>query len=148
MSEPDPTAPAARRPLAVLQVMGCRLNHAEAARIRGALEAAGWTVRTGGSPKGADAYLLHSCAVTGAAQTEALRHVRAARRAGVPEIVASGCAANVAAGALREAGATRAVSRLDPAPPVPAPDRRQRKASPAFPAPLASAPWRIAAPAA
>ena len=37
MPEPDFPAPSARRPLAVLQVMGCRLNHAEAARIRGAL---------------------------------------------------------------------------------------------------------------
>ena len=138
MPEPDFPAPSARRPLAVLQVMGCRLNHAEAARIRGALEAAGWTVRTGGSPKGADAYLLHSCAVTGAAQTEALRHVRAARRAGVPEIVASGCAANVAAGALREAGATRVVSRLDPAPPVPAPDRAGDLAAAALRAPGAA----------
>ena len=66
--------------------MGCRLNAAEGARIRGALEAAGWEVREDGSPgeAPADAFVLHSCAVTGAAQAEALRRVRAAKRAGIP----------------------------------------------------------------
>lgn len=135
----------------LLHVMGCRLNAAEGARIRGALEAAGWTVVEDGAtstqPRGtgcssvtsgaaggsgdptaatdnggaaapaggmppADAFVLHSCAVTGAAQAEALRRVRAARRAGIPEIVVAGCVANVAPEAeLREAGATGVVSR-------------------------------------
>ena len=94
--------------------MGCRLNAAEGARIRGALEAAGWEVREDGSPgeAPADAFVLHSCAVTGAAQAEALRRVRAAKRAGIPEIVVAGCVANVAPEAeLRGAGATGVVSR-------------------------------------
>ena len=119
----------------LLHVMGCRLNAAEGARIRGALEAARWTVAEDGAtsaqPRGtgcssvtsgaaggsgvptaatdnggaaapaggmppADAFVLHSCAVTGAAQAEALRRVRAAKRAGIPEIVVAGCVANVA----------------------------------------------------
>ena len=110
-----PPAPPAPAPVAALHAMGCRLNHAEAARVRGALEAAGWTVRDGASPAGADAFLLHTCAVTGAAQAEALRRLRAARRAGVPRIVVSGCVANVAdAAVLRRAGATDVVSRHDP----------------------------------
>ena len=100
--------------IAVLHVMGCRLNAAEGARIRGALEAAGWDVREEGGT--ADAFVLHSCAVTGAAQNEALRRLRAAKRAGIPEIVVSGCVASVAGEAeLCEAGATGVVSRRTPA---------------------------------
>ena len=104
---------------AVLHVMGCRLNAAEGARIRGALEAAGWEVRESGAPpSGADAFVLHTCAVTATAQAEALRRLRAARRAGVPRIVVSGCAANVASEAeLRSAGATDVVARGAPAAP-------------------------------
>lgn len=101
----------------VLQIMGCRLNHAEGAAIRAALEEAGHEVAVGGDPAGADAFVLHTCAVTAAAQTEALRHLRAARRAGVPHAVVSGCAANVAdAAALRGAGADEIVARRGPAP--------------------------------
>ena len=105
---------------AVLHVMGCRLNAAEGARIRGALEGAGWEVRESSAPPaaGADAFVLHTCAVTATAQAEALRRLRAARRAGVPQIVVSGCAANVASDAeLREAGATDVVARGAPAAP-------------------------------
>lgn len=97
--------------------MGCRLNHAEGAAIRAALEAAGHSVANGGDPAGADAFVLHTCAVTAAAQTEALRHLRAARRAGVPHVVVCGCTANVAdRAALREAGADEIVSRSGPPP--------------------------------
>lgn len=98
----------------LLHVMGCRLNAAEGARIRGALEAAGWEVREDGAPGAASAgaFVLHTCAVTGAAQSEAMRRIRAAKRAGVPEIVVAGCVANVAAEEeLRAAGATAVVSR-------------------------------------
>lgn len=97
--------------------MGCRLNHAEGAAIRGALAAAGHEVSVGGDPAGADALVLHTCAVTAAAQAEAMRRLRGARRAGVPHVVASGCAASVAdPAALREAGADEIVSRQGPPP--------------------------------
>lgn len=112
----------AARPLAALCTMGCRLNHAESARIAGALEAAGWEVRAGGGapPPDADAYLLHSCAVTAEAEKEALRRVRAAARAAIPIVAVSGCAASVARPeAWRDAGATLVLSRR--APPVPEP---------------------------
>ena len=61
--------------------MGCRLNHAEAAKIAGALEAIGWDVLESGEtpPRRAGAYVLHSCAVTAEAGREALRRVRAGR---------------------------------------------------------------------
>ena len=66
----------------VLQTMGCRLNHAEAAAIRGVLESAGTAVLPTVHPAAGCGYVLHTCAVTAAAQTEALRHLRSARRAG------------------------------------------------------------------
>lgn len=97
--------------------MGCRLNHAEGAAIRGALEEAGHEVVVGALAKGSapDAFLLHSCAVTGSAQTEALRHLRGARRAGVPLVLVSGCVANVEEPtALRAAGADCAVVHAGP----------------------------------
>lgn len=97
--------------------MGCRLNHAEGAAIRAALEEAGHSVEVGGDAAGADALVLHTCAVTAAAQTEAMRHLRAARRAGVANVVVSGCTANVAdAAALRAAGADEIVARRGPPP--------------------------------
>ncbi len=97
--------------------MGCRLNHAEGAAIRAALEEAGHAVEVGGDPAGADAFVLHTCAVTAAAQTEAMRHLRAARRSGAAHVVVSGCTANVAdAAALREAGADEIVARGGPPP--------------------------------
>ena len=120
----------------VLRIMGCRLNHAEGAAIRAALEEAGHAVDVGGDPAGADAFVLHTCAVTAAAQTEAMRHLRAARRAGVPHVVVSGCTANVAeTAALREAGADEIVARGGPQPGGPvaplwrAPARARRPSS-------------------
>ena len=96
----------------VLQTMGCRLNHAEAAAIRGVLESAGTAVLPTVHPAAGCGYVLHTCAVTAAAQTEALRHLRSARRAGARPIVVSGCTANVTEPALLfEAGADVAVIR-------------------------------------
>lgn len=105
---------------AVVYAMGCRLNHAEAAKIAGALHALGWETRQSGAPPppGTEAYILHSCAVTGEAVREAVRRVRAAARAGIPFVAVSGCAASVEGDALRAAGATHVFSRLAP-PPVP-----------------------------
>lgn len=103
--------------------MGCRLNHAEAARIAGALGEAGWRVEScSAPPAGAVAWLLHSCAVTAEAEKEALRRVRAAARAGVPLVAVCGCAASVVPEETwREAGATLVLSRRAPALPPPPP---------------------------
>ncbi len=98
----------------VLQIMGCRLNHAEGAAVRGALSELGHSVFSRGDAGAgsADAFVLHTCAVTGAAQTEALRLLRGARRAGLRDIVVSGCTANVeTAVRLFDAGATAVVAR-------------------------------------
>ena len=107
-------------------VMGCRLNHAEAERVRAAFALAGWRVLGGSSPSESatasqvDVFHLHTCAVTARAQSEAVRRVRAAKRAGAGRIVVSGCVANLPAAAapLRAAGATDVVSRLDAPPQV------------------------------
>lgn len=98
----------------VLQIMGCRLNHAEGAAARGALSALGHTVLSRGDEGAcaADAFVLHTCAVTGAAQTEALRLLRGAKRAGIRDIVVSGCTANVETNEkLFAAGAAAVVAR-------------------------------------
>ena len=102
---------------ALLHVMGCRLNHAEAASIAGALESAGWRVATDGDLQSGrfSLYVLHSCAVTGEATKEALRRVRSAARAGVSDIIVSGCAASVEEKSIRQAGATVVLSRRAPA---------------------------------
>ena len=110
--------------------MGCRLNHAEAARIAGALGEAGWRVEScSAPPPGAAAWLLHSCAVTAEAEKEALRRVRAAARAGVPLVAVCGCAASVVPEEeWRRAGATLVLSRRAPALPPPPPDAGPERA--------------------
>lgn len=96
-----------------MMVMGCRLNHAEAASIRGILEPEG-LVREESKPQKGMPYLLHTCAVTAVAQTEALRHLRSAKRAGATPILVSGCAANVTEPErLFEAGADAIVYRVE-----------------------------------
>ena len=96
-----------------LTVMGCRLNHAEAAAIRGVLESEGF-VREESKPRKGVPYLLHTCAVTAVAQTEALRHLRSAKRAGAMPVLVSGCAANVTEPErLFEAGADAIIYRVE-----------------------------------
>ena len=110
--------------------MGCRLNHAEEARIAGALAGAGWRVEACSSPPpGAAAFLLHSCAVTAEAEKESLRRVRSASRAGVPVVAVCGCAASVVPEEKwREAGATLVLSRRAPPPPPPPPGASPERA--------------------
>lgn len=86
-----------------IKIMGCRLNHAEAATIAGALEYEGHDV-VGGNEM-CDALVLHTCAVTGTAQREAMRLARSAKRDGVGCVVMSGCTAGITdADRLFEAG--------------------------------------------
>lgn len=86
-----------------IKTMGCRLNHAEAATMAGALEYEGHEV-VGGNET-CEALVLHTCAVTGSAQREAMRLARSAKRAGVGCVVMSGCTASIAdAERLFEAG--------------------------------------------
>jgi threonylcarbamoyladenosine tRNA methylthiotransferase MtaB len=72
--------------------VGCRLNQAETARIRGQLEQAGYrTVRFGAA---CDVCVIHGCAVTARAFKDTRLAARAAARlAPKPLIVVAGCAA-------------------------------------------------------
>lgn len=86
-----------------IKIMGCRLNHAEAATLAGALEYEGFDVVDGAAE--CDALIVHTCTVTAAAQSESLRLARSARRRGVGSIVMSGCTTSVvAAEKILEAG--------------------------------------------
>ncbi len=76
-----------------LKIMGCRLNHAEAATIAGALEYEGFEIVDGAGK--CDALVLHTCTVTAAAQRESLRLARSAKRAGAGCVVMSGCTPGV-----------------------------------------------------
>jgi len=76
-----------------IKTMGCRLNHAEAATISGALEYEGFDVVDGDAP--CDMLILHTCVITAAAQSQAMRLVRSAKRHGVGCVVLSGCATSI-----------------------------------------------------
>ena len=81
------------KPRIAVKTMGCRLNHAESASIRGLLCAGGFAPSD--SFEGAHGAVIHTCAVTGTAQREAHRLVRTARRHCPGPVVVSGCAATV-----------------------------------------------------
>lgn len=76
-----------------IKTMGCRLNHAESATIAGALEYEGFDVVSGDAF--CDVFVLHTCVITAAAQTQALRLVRSAKRNGVGCVVLTGCATSI-----------------------------------------------------
>jgi len=93
-----------------IKTMGCRVNHAEAAVLAGALEYEGFQVVTDGHP--CEALVLHSCVITAEAQRETLRLVRAARRRGVEWVLVSGCATSIIdCAALFEAGVDGVVDK-------------------------------------
>ncbi len=113
------------------RTVGCRLNQAETAELAAACREAGWQVVADRAP--CDVLVVHSCAVTAAAQRDSLRLLRqAARRARPPRVVLCGCLAElpaaVSAGAdllLRQADKFDLPARLaalfgDPPPAVPA----------------------------
>lgn len=98
------------------KTLGCRLNQAETAAFAGGLEAFGFSLsdREDGP---CDVHVVHTCAITHAAEVEALRAVRHARRALGPAVllVAAGCAVELpgAEDAFRDAGADLVVRRAD-----------------------------------
>ncbi len=73
--------------------MGCRLNHAEAATIAGALEYEGFEVVR--DTQKYDALILHTCTITASAQSQSLRLARSAKRQGVGCVVMSGCTTSI-----------------------------------------------------
>lgn len=99
-----------------IKTLGCRLNQAESATMAGGLERLGFTLADDDSVP-CDVYVLHTCAITHAAELEAVRLMRHARRALGPSafLVATGCAVEVpgAADAFRDAGADLVVRQCD-----------------------------------
>lgn len=78
-----------------LKAFGCKVNQCEVQQMRRKLVAAGWSVVPFGAE--ADAYVVHTCAVTATACGKSRRALRAAaRRNPSAFIVASGCYAEVA----------------------------------------------------
>jgi threonylcarbamoyladenosine tRNA methylthiotransferase MtaB len=95
------------------KTFGCRLNRAETVAFEAAFAAAGVACVRFGAP--ADVVVLHTCAVTQAAEDECLKLLRTLRR-NQPSVflVMAGCAVEaVAAETLRAAGADLVVARGD-----------------------------------
>ncbi len=76
-----------------IKIMGCRLNHAEAATIAGALEYEGFEVVRG--EEICDVLILHTCTVTAKAQRESLRLARSAKHHGIGYVLISGCTTSI-----------------------------------------------------
>jgi len=79
-----------QRPRIVIKTYGCTHNRADSERMAGLLEAAGYAVAFGDSWRGADLFLVNSCAVKAPAEQKFRREIIEARKAGVP-VVTAGC---------------------------------------------------------
>ena len=73
--------------------VGCRLNQAEIEQLAGEFRAAGHTIVE--NAEGADLVIINTCAVTAAAASDSRQKVRHAQRAGVGQIVVTGCLATL-----------------------------------------------------
>jgi threonylcarbamoyladenosine tRNA methylthiotransferase MtaB len=84
-----------------IKTLGCRLNQAESAELAARFQARGFEVVPFGAD--CDACLIHSCAVTAAAERESVRLSRAARRrCPSATIVLAGCVAETASSNLAD----------------------------------------------
>ncbi|MFM8319711.1 MAG: MiaB/RimO family radical SAM methylthiotransferase [Chloroflexota bacterium] len=95
-----------------LDTIGCRLNQAEIERYARQFRAAGHTLV--GSPEQADLAVVNTCAVTNQAVADSRSKVRQVSRAGVDEIIVTGCWSTLQpdeAAALP--GVTRVTANLD-----------------------------------
>lgn len=72
-----------------LDMVGCRLNQAEIEQYSRQFRAAGHTLVA--SPEEADLVVVNTCAVTNAAASDSRQKIRQAQRAGVEQIVVTGC---------------------------------------------------------
>ena len=72
-----------------LDTIGCRLNQAEIEAYARQLRAAGHTLVA--APDEADLAIVNTCAVTTAAVSDSKQKVRQIERAGVDQIIATGC---------------------------------------------------------
>jgi threonylcarbamoyladenosine tRNA methylthiotransferase MtaB len=76
-----------------LDTVGCRLNQSEIETYARQLTAAGHTLV--GSMEEAEAMILNSCTVTAAAASDSRQKIRQARKAGVEQIVVTGCLSTI-----------------------------------------------------
>src|SRR5690606_30319499 len=72
-----------------LDTVGCRLNQAEIEFYARQFHAAGHTLVA--DPQEADLAVVNTCAVTSAAAADSRKKIRHISRAGVDEIIATGC---------------------------------------------------------
>ena len=72
-----------------LDIVGCRLNQAEIERMAGQLRTGGHTIV--GQVGDADLVIVNTCTVTGQAASDSRQKIRQAARAGVNDIVVTGC---------------------------------------------------------
>jgi threonylcarbamoyladenosine tRNA methylthiotransferase MtaB len=81
-------------PRVALRTVGCRLNQAESAQMAAAFQAAGYVVVAADEP--CDVFVVHSCTITGNAESDSARLARSAsRRDPRPVVVLAGCAVEV-----------------------------------------------------
>lgn len=90
-----------------LDTIGCRLNQAEIERYARQFRAAGHTLVA--NPEDADMAVVNTCAVTTAAASDSRQKIRQTARAGVDQIVVTGCWSTLKP---REAAALPGVSHL------------------------------------
>ena len=107
-----------RSPVFRIQTLGCRLNQAESAALAGGLAREGIEL-SDHEEDPCDVFVVHTCAITHAAEVESLRAVRHARRMLGPGVLlaVTGCAVALpgAEAAFREAGADLVVPQVDKA---------------------------------
>lgn len=92
-----------------LDTIGCRLNQAEIERYARQFRAAGHTLVP--NPEEADLAVVNTCAVTSAAAADSRQKVRQVNRAGVEEVVVTGCWSTLKP---KEAAALPGVTRVVP----------------------------------
>jgi len=90
-----------------LDTIGCRLNQAEIERYARQFRATGHTLVA--TPEQADLAVVNTCSVTAAAASDSRQKIRQAARAGVEDIVVTGCWSTLKP---QEAAALPGVSRL------------------------------------
>ncbi|MDH5607149.1 MAG: MiaB/RimO family radical SAM methylthiotransferase [Anaerolineae bacterium] len=78
-----------------LDTVGCRLNQSEIEKYARQFRAAGHILA--GSLQEADMIVLNTCAVTAAASSDSRQKIRQAHKAGVKEIIVTGCMSTLAA---------------------------------------------------
>lgn len=88
-------------PRVAIRTVGCRLNQAESAQMAAAFQAAGYIVV--GPCEPCEVFIVHSCTITGNAESDSSRLARsAARRDPRPVVIVAGCAVEVGGDELKE----------------------------------------------